>query len=159
MKTMTRLAILVAWLTGGMTLSAQADMNKKPARPVIKPAADLKWTPLVPELGDKGPQLSVVFGDLKKGPVGLLLKQPAGARPGPHTHTSDYWAVVVTGQLQDFEPGMAAGAKKLASGSWWMQPGKAAHDNHCVEGSECVIFAYFPRGFDFAPVPVKKASR
>ena len=154
-----KLAILVASLASGITLSASADMQKKAARPVIKPAADLEWTPLVPELGARGPQLSVVFGDLKKGPVGLLLKQPAGARPGPHTHTSDYWAVVVTGQLQDFEPGMGASATKLPKGSWWMQPGKAAHDNHCVEGSECVIFAYFPKGFDFAPVPVKKASR
>ena len=153
-----KIVLLVASLASTVPLSAHAD-RKMAAKPVIKPAADLKWTPLVPELGDKGPQLSVVFGDLKKGPVGLLLKQPAGARPGPHTHTSDYWAVVVTGQLQDFEPGMGASAKKLPTGSWWMQPGKAAHDNHCFEGSECILFAYFPKGFDFAPVQVKKASR
>jgi hypothetical protein len=154
-----KLALLVAALASAISLRATAETPKKAARPVIRPAAEIAWTPLVPELGAKGPQISVVFGELKKGPVGLLIKQPAGARPGPHTHTSDYWAVVVTGQLQDFEPGMAASAKKLPSGSWWMQPGKAAHDNHCVPGSECVLFAYFPKGFDFAPVMQKKASR
>ncbi len=154
-----RLAVLVASLASTVALTAHADKHMMSKKPVIRPAADLKWTPLVPELGARGPQISVVFGDLKKGPVGILLKQPAGARPGPHTHTSDYWAVVVSGQLQDFEPGKGDMAAKLGTGSWWMQPGKAAHDNHCVEGSECVVFAYFPRGFDFAPVPTAKAER
>jgi uncharacterized protein DUF4437 len=156
----SKLAVVIASLVTAIALSATARADKgKVARPVIKPAADVKWTPLVPELGDKGPQISVVFGDLKKGPVGLLMKNPAGARPGPHTHTSDYWAVVVSGQMQDFLPGEGDSARKLGAGSWWKQPGKAAHDNHCVEGSECVAFIYMPKGFDFAPVMEKKASR
>ena len=153
-----KIAVLVASLASTITASAFAD-KRMAARPVVRPAADIKWTPLVPELGAKGPQISVVFGDLKKGPVGLLMKQPAGARPGAHSHTSDYWAVVVSGQLQAFEPGMGSSARKLGTGSWWMQPGKAAHDNHCVDGSECVAFIYLPKGFDFAPVPMKKAER
>jgi len=155
-----RIAVLVASLASTITLTAHADKHMMmKTHPVIRPSADLKWTPLVPELGAKGPQISVVFGDLKKGPVGILLKQPAGARPGPHTHTSDYWAVVVKGQVQDFEPGKGDAAATLAAGSWWMQPGKAAHDNHCALGSECVVFVYFPRGFDFSPVAAAKAER
>lgn len=149
-------AVAAAITAAGATVHAD---KPRAAAATIKPAAGLAWTPLVPELGARGPQISVVFGDIKKGPVGLLLKQPAGARPGPHTHSSDYWGVVVSGAVQDFAPGKEASAAALAPGSWWKQPGKAAHDNHCSETSECVVFVYFPGGFDFAPVMARRAMR
>src|SRR5688572_25707968 len=69
----------------------------------ITPAADVTFQPLDPKAGDKGPQIAVVFGDLQaKGPLGILLKAPGGFSPGPHTHSSDDYAVGVRGTLHNF---------------------------------------------------------
>ena len=94
------------------------------------------------------------FGDLtKKGPVGFLFKVPAGFRPGPHTHSSDDYVVVVSGKLHNFS-GANEGAA-VGAGGHWFQPGNVVHDNHCEDGEECVIYIYMPNGFDFKPAAVQ----
>ena len=47
-----------------MLLASPAALAEPKSGPT--PEADAKFAPLVPQLGDKGPQFSVVFGDLKK---------------------------------------------------------------------------------------------
>lgn len=128
-----------------------------PVKPGPVAAADMKWQALVPQLGAKGPQISVVFGDLKKGPVGLLLKLPAGFTPGPHTHSSEYTGVVIYGELTDFDPGQGAAAEKLAPGGRWIEPANHPHDNLCSAKGECLEYVYFAKGFDMKPfAPAKK---
>ena len=123
---------------------------------VVTPAADVKWAPLDPKQPE-GTQINVLFGDVaKKGAVGVLLKIPAGASPGPHTHTSDDYAVVIKGTQHNFAgddegPGLGAG-------STWFQPGKQVHNNKCEAGGECIVFVYMPNGFDFKPAPEAKAG-
>jgi hypothetical protein len=112
--------------------------------------SEVKWTPMNPQAGDKGPQLAVVFGDPSKGPFGALMKFPAGTRPGPHIHSSDYWGVVVSGQMADFAAGGDEG-KAVAAGGYYFQPARVPHDNHCVEGSDCVLFVYMPHALDSKP--------
>jgi hypothetical protein len=149
--------VLAVTLVVGISIGAMAKGAAKEI--VLTPAADVKWTPMDEKAGDKGPQMSVVFGDLKKkGPVGVMMHFPAGAQPGPHTHTSDYWAVVIKGVEHDFAPGQAEGAKDLAAGSWWMQPGNMPHDNLCAKDAACDIFVYMPNGFDMKPVKVADAK-
>jgi quercetin dioxygenase-like cupin family protein len=118
---------------------------------VLTPPEGVKFTPLDPnDKEGKGAQTAVIFGDFKKkAPVGFLLKVPPGGRPGPHTHTSDDYGVVIKGVGHNFAPGDEG--KGIASGGWWMQPGGMVHDNHCEEASECLFFVYMPHGFDFAP--------
>ena len=115
---------------------------------------DLKWTPISPA-GDKGPQVSFVMGDDKtKGWVAFYLKLPAGFKPGPHTHTSDYCAVVIQGTMHDWKtPGTDEGAA-FGPGSGWCQPGGQPHDNECEASSKdgCISFITLPKGFDFKPV-------
>jgi hypothetical protein len=134
----------------GFGLGAVASSRAKTA--MLTQADDVKWTPLVPDLGAKGPQLSVVFGDTKKGPVGLLLKIPAGFKSGPHTHSSDYWGVVLNGTMHDYAPGTLEAAKHMEKGSWWTEPSELPHENFCSEAGDCEIFAYFPNGFDSKPI-------
>jgi hypothetical protein len=129
----------------------------------IQQLKDVKWSPMDPKAGDKGPQLAIVFGDAKaKKPTAVYMKFPAGFKPGPHTHTSDYCAVVVQGTLHDWKaPGTDEGPGVTAGGSW-CQPGGEAHDNECEASSKdgCVAYVFFPNGFDFkpwtAPAPAKK---
>jgi hypothetical protein len=121
---------------------------------------DAKWTPISPA-GDKGPQVSFVMGDMKtKGPVAFYLKMPAGFKPGPHTHTSDYCAVVIAGKMHDWKtPGTDEGPAQ-SEGGGWCQPGGQPHDNHCEESSKdgCIAFITVPKGFDFTPVVDKKPA-
>jgi hypothetical protein len=126
---------------------------------VVTPAADVKFQPLDPaDKEGKGPQIAVVFGDIKKKgtPLGFLFKAPANFKPGPHSHTSDDYAVIVKGTLHNFAPGDEG--KGLTPGGTWYQPGKVVHDNHCEAGSECVAFVYTPNGFDFIPAKVEGAK-
>jgi hypothetical protein len=110
----------------------------------------LNWIPLDAKAGAKGPQISVVFGDLKtKAPIGFVLKTPPGFRPGPHTHTSDDYAVVISGRMHNFQ-GKDEGPA-LAAGERWHQTGDETHDNYCEPGAECLVFVYMPNGFDFKP--------
>jgi quercetin dioxygenase-like cupin family protein len=118
---------------------------------VVTPDADLKFQPLDPtDKEGKGVQMSVVFGDIKKkGPIGYLLKIPAGLSSPAHTHSSDDYAVVVKGSMTNHAPG--AEGKVLGAGGTWFQPGNVAHVNDCAAGAPCEIFVYMAKGFDYAP--------
>jgi len=151
--------ILVASLVSGSLGAGAVVMAAKGKMMVLTPPEDAKFMPLDPnDKEGKGPQISVVFGDMKKkGPLGFLLKVPAGFKPGPHTHTSDDYAVVVKGTLANFVPGEEG--KPLAPGGSWFQPGKVVHDNHCVGTEPCMVFVYTPNGFDFIPVAAPKPAK
>jgi hypothetical protein len=124
---------------------------------------DAKWTPLDPKAGDKGPQVSVVFGDMtKKAPIGFILKVPPGFKAGAHTHTSDDYAVIIQGTVHNFKsPGTDEGPGMTPGGAWF-QPAKQPHDNECEASSKdgCLIFVYMANGFDFKPwtEPAKKGD-
>jgi len=123
----------------------------KKKEPVIVMPADVKWEPLDPKAGAAGPQFAVVFGDMKKkAPLGMFMKFPGDFKPGLHTHSSDYYAVPITGTMHNWLDGQPEGAG-VGSGGYWMQPGKVPHDNHCAGKTGCSAFVYFPKGFDFKP--------
>jgi quercetin dioxygenase-like cupin family protein len=118
---------------------------------VVTPDSEVKFQSFDPtDKEGKGPQISVVFGDLsKKGPIGYLLKVPAGEISPAHTHTSDDYAVVIKGAMSNYAPGTED--KALAAGGTWFQPRGVAHINHCQAGAPCEVFVYMANGFDFAP--------
>ena len=149
-----RWAVVCAAL-GGFSAGVWAAKSKQM---VLVPPDQVKFSPIDPnDKEGKGPQAAVVFGDMKKkGPVGVLLKLPGDGRPGPHTHTSDDYAVVIKGTMHNFAPGDEG--KGIGPGGWWLQPGRMVHDNHCESGAECVVFVYLPRGFDFIPAKAPGAK-
>jgi hypothetical protein len=145
-KWVVALAVAVAvGFGGGVMAAGKKDM-------AITPVDEVKWSSMDPnDKEGKGPQIAVVFGDLKKkAPLGVLLKLSPDAKPGPHTHSSDYWGVTIKGVEHNFPPGPDTG-KAIAPGGFWYQPANQPHDNHCEPGSECVVFLYFPKGMDFKP--------
>jgi len=148
-------AAVVCDALGGFGAGAWA---KKSRQIVLVPPDEVKFKPFDPnDKEGKGPQVAVVFGAMKKkGPVGFLLKVPPDGRPGPHTHTSDDYAVIIKGVVHNFAPGDEG--KGIGPGGYWMQPGKMVHDNHCEAGGECLIFVYLPGGFDFVPAKAAKTA-
>jgi hypothetical protein len=138
----------MAAVVGGIALAG-------PAKDIqVTQNKDLKWTPIDPKDTEmKGPKMAVVFGDIKKGPVGFILSVPAGFKPGPHTHTSDDYATVISGTVHNFKaPGSDTGPGVTAGGTWF-QPGGQPHDNECEASSKdgCQLLVYMPKGFDFKP--------
>jgi hypothetical protein len=153
MKTVMALAMV-----GAATAAAMAN----PTASVSTPAKDVKWQPLDPkDTAGKGPQVSVVFGDMtKKEPIGFFLKVPAGFKPGPHTHTSDDYAVIVQGSIHNFKPGKDEGPGVTVGGTWF-QKGGEVHDNDCEKSSKdgCIIYVVMPNGFDFVPAADPAAKK
>lgn len=164
MKSMSSLGLALALaVSAGIAFAADpASAKKAPAMDAMRltPAADVKWTPIDPQQGDKGPQMSVVFGDpAVKAPIGLFLKIPAGVSPGAHIHSSDYYAVEVFGTEHNYASASADKGAKLPPGSWWFQKGGAGHNNYCEPGADCVLFVYMPNGFDMSPDPSVKPAK
>jgi quercetin dioxygenase-like cupin family protein len=124
--------------TGGYTLVAPSS---------------LQYQPLMP--GQPGPEVAFVHGDMKSGGA-FFLRVPPGGKPGIHTHTSDYHAMVVSGAPKHWLVGGDAKAKPLAPGSYWFQPGGQPHGDECTGKDPCVLFVVMPGAFDFTPAPKAK---
>ena len=81
---------------------------------------ELEWQDMHPGSPVK---FSVLWGDHKTGPFGMLLKQPGGGfEAGMHAHASDYHAVLVQGTWIHTVEGDTGPPKELTPGSYVFQP-------------------------------------
>ncbi|MFM7200714.1 MAG: hypothetical protein ACKO6N_07970 [Myxococcota bacterium] len=157
MKAVRVLFMLLASLTSPALAGTPAtapDATKAaapaPAAPTmtLAPVKDLKWQPLDPK-NPGGLQVSLVSGDMYKGPTSFFLKMPPGSRSPGHTHSNDYYGVVIAGNPGHGLTSEAASTGQ-AVGSTWYQPGKQVHFDNCSGTAECVIYLVYPGGgFDF----------
>lgn len=136
-------AVLAVGVLAGVGAAANPAVSASGAAAV--PIESATWGPVFPDQPN-GPAMAVLWGNVKKGPVGFLLKFPAGAVVPNHVHSSDYQAVVISGEFSH-----AAGkdpAVALAPGSYWSQRAKLPHVNACSSAGPCLIFVTAPKGFD-----------
>jgi quercetin dioxygenase-like cupin family protein len=141
MKALILLAVC-AFLAG-----PSAFATKKPVG-VTTSFDQIPWAPLDPKAPD-GIQIGVVSGDPTKGAASFYLKMKKGANV-PHTHSSDYHAVIVKGEAKHWTSGTEDEAPELERGSYWFQPKRQSHTDSCQD-SECVVFLHFMGKFDFIP--------
>jgi hypothetical protein len=88
-------------------------------------------------------QLGALWGNRAEGEAGTLLRTPPGFRSGAHSHTADYWAVVVQGAWEHWVPSTGEGkAIRLESGSHWIQVKTQLHEDACVSDVPCIIFLF-----------------
>jgi quercetin dioxygenase-like cupin family protein len=152
----------IDWKTIALTatvITTGAAYADKKAEYNIVPAGTAKFAPADPKM-PAGPQVSIVSGDPKTGPVTLFLKLPKGPAP-IHWHTSDYSAVILEGKAKHWLPGKEADAKEVGPGTAWFQPGgsaKEAHGDECLTDS-CLVFIVMPKKFDFTVVPAKTDTK
>jgi hypothetical protein len=66
-----------------------------------------------------------------------------------HTHTEDYWGVVIAGVAVNGTPGSPDMA--LPVGSYWFQKGGERHITKCISPSECIFFISQNGKFDYLP--------
>ena len=144
----------------GLSFAAGFAVAKAAAKPPeLIPLADAKWTPLMKE--GPLPAAAPIEGDMSKGAHFNYLKLPAGFVSPPHTHTSDYWAVLVQGKMTHWAPDAGeteAGAKQLGVGDLTHMPGKTVHISKCFPGADCIMVAVQKGKFDFVPAKAAKVA-
>jgi hypothetical protein len=87
------------------------------------------------------------YGDLQNGRHGTFVRMPAGFTSPVHTHTEDYYAVVVEGIGANHPP--EGEATPLPVGSYWFQRGEEAHVTQCLSREDCLFFIVQPGKFDY----------
>jgi hypothetical protein len=75
---------------------------------------------------------------------------PAGFISPVHTHTEDYWGVVISGVAVNGLPGSPD--VELPVGSYWFQKGGEPHVTKCVSPNECIFFISQHGKFDYVVV-------
>ena len=112
---------------------------------VTLPVTDIKYvaTGIGPMMA--GP----AFGNPQMGPHSTFVKLPAGFHGEVHTHTNDYYGVVISGVVINKVPDGKDVA--LPAGSYWYQKGGEPHVTHCISSNECVFFVTQAAKFDYIP--------
>jgi hypothetical protein len=128
------LAVLALTLTAGAVVAQQQVEN------YYFTADKLPWhkeSPTMPV------ELAPLWGARAKGEAGTLLRVPGGFESGLHSHTADYWAVVVQGTWKHWVPSTGEGVGlKLDVGAHWTQIHTQLHQDACVSKVPCVIFLF-----------------
>lgn len=87
------------------------------------------------------------YGDLQNGRHGTFVKMPAGFRSEIHTHTEDYYGIVIEGVAANHPPG--GEVVPLPQGSYWFQRGEEEHVTQCLSETGCLLFIVQPGKFDY----------
>jgi beta-alanine degradation protein BauB len=90
--------------------------------------------------------LGPAFGDIKTGKHGTFLHFQGQWASLLHSHTYDYFAVVVKGTVANPEQGEAD--VPLPPGSYWYQKGGEPHATKCISAEECLVFLVSDHAFD-----------
>jgi len=90
------------------------------------------------------------YGDMANGQHGTIFRFTSGFISPVHTHTYDYYAVVIQGETENYEVGVKP--IKMGPGSYWYQRGKKAHTTAGVSKEPCLAFIVQSQKFD-AQVP------
>ena len=120
--------------------------------PLVADIAEARFNPVDPAKPD-GHAIAILRGDPSTGPSDVLLKMKK-TDGTPHTHSSAYRAVLVSGQAMHYEKCTCEAAGALKPGSYWYQPGAALHGDACLS-DECIIFVSWEGKMD---VNVPQAS-
>ena len=79
---------------------------------------------------------------------------PAGFVSPVHTHTEDYWGVVISGVAVNGTPGSQD--VQLPVGSYWFQKGGERHVTRCISPNECIFFISQHGKFDYVVDAARK---
>ena len=133
----------------GVSLMVFAAPSGQPS--VSTPVTQLTYGPTGVSDGVPGElNAAVAYGDLAHGAHGTFIKMPAGFVSPVHTHTEDYWGVVISGVAANGIPGSRD--IPLPVGSYWFQKGGEAHVTKCLSPNECIFFISQNGKFDYIKV-------
>jgi len=144
-------AVIIFAALFGLTSQAHAqDTKEHPAHEgssVSIPAGDIKFGPTGVKSHGLELKAGPAYGNLATGHHGTFVRMPAGFKSAVHTHTEDYYAVVIEGVGANFPAG--GKAVPLPKGSYWFQRGEEAHETQCLSKTDCLFFLVQPGKFDY----------
>ncbi len=149
------LVVAAAFSATAMAIAASPDgVSGSPS--VNIPVTELKYfdTGIHSENGIGTLQAAPGYGDMTKGAHGTFVKMPAGFVSAIHTHTGEYWGVVISGVGVNGAPGSKD--VPLPAGSYWTQKGGERHITKCISSNECLFFISQSVKFDDIPDSMKK---
>jgi len=118
----TSLSIVFACI---LYVCTSTQVTSEPTSNVVL-TTEIKWTPLNPARGDKGPMAGTLWGDRTgSGPSGFLVKFVDGFSSPPHIHNITYRGVVISGLVHNDDPN--AEEAWMPSGSFWTQAAGEVH--------------------------------
>lgn len=145
--TFTCLCLLIPY--SGIAKEPGAEQTSK-----IVLISDVKWEPLNPARGDKGPKAGTLWGDFTKpGSSGFLVKFVDGFSSPPHIHNITYRGVVINGLIHNDDPN--APDRWMPQGSYWTQPKGEVHLTS-AKGIGAMAYIEIDDG-PYLVLPVKKA--
>lgn len=114
---------------------------------VSTPASEIKFIDTGVKT-DKGElRAGAAYGEFQNGRHGTFVRMPAGFKSPVHTHTEDYFAVVIEGVGSNHP--VNGEAVPLPTGSYWYQRGEEAHITECLSETDCLFFIVQPGKFDY----------
>ena len=115
---------------------------------ISRPVTELEYSPTGISDGVHGELYAApAYGDLTHGPHETFIKMPAGYVSPTHTHTEDYWAVVVSGAMVNKKPDDPD--VPLPAGSYFFQEGGERHITKCISREGCIFFISQDGKFDY----------
>jgi hypothetical protein len=110
---------------------------------------DIEWKSVVaPDAEGRTIAVFMLYGNLgQEGPTSFLMKYSSGRRATPHSHSNDYYAVVVSGVFRHFLKSADESEAQMPGTSWY-QKGNVVHDDYCEGPEDCILSVFFPEGFD-----------
>ena len=150
-------------------LSARRAAAEDPTRPagggthaMNLPFNELKWQKIVPELGDRSPEITILRVDPLTQATQLMIRVPKNIHVPRHWHTANETHTIVNGTFIIECEGKRA---ELASGSFNYVPGKMPHEAWTKPEEGVLLFITVdgawdiqwvggpPRPEDFTPRP------
>jgi mannose-6-phosphate isomerase-like protein (cupin superfamily) len=92
---------------------------------INKPYADLKWEWIMPELGERSPEITFLRSDPHTKATHLMIRVPKNFHVPPHWHTANETHTIVSGTFIVECQGERA---TLVPGSWNYVPSKTSHE-------------------------------
>ncbi|MEA2696253.1 MAG: hypothetical protein QOI66_524 [Myxococcales bacterium] len=152
-----RVMMMVLGTFLGLGAIASVGLAKGGAKkPELSALSDAHWNPLMK--GSPLPAIAPIEGDPMSGAFMGYLKLPAGFESPAHTHSNDYWAVLVQGKMTHWavDGGSEQTAKQLGVGDLTHMPAHVAHVTKCFPGEDCVMVVTAKGKFDFIPTAAAK---
>ncbi|NOW96025.1 cupin domain-containing protein [Mucilaginibacter sp. SG564] len=95
-----------------------------------------------------------VYNDPNTGQHITFSKFSPGFKSKLHSHSHDYYAVVIKGEMENYETGVKP--VKLLPGSYFYQKARKAHMTECVSKEGCLIFVAQSTQMDVNIPPLEK---
>ena len=107
---------------------------------------DLQFAPLA----EGSPvEAAVLWGDPITGPAAVMVRFPEGFSEPWHSHSSNYHAVMIKGEIKINRKGEGSSSLTYGPGTYMMQQGGAVHAEANGGKGEMVALVYFDGPIDF----------